>query len=109
MINNRLDQPAADAVVRICHRLDGLPLALELAAARTNVLSVHQLADTLERELGILQAPGPGGEHELVDAIVGWTYQRLSGTETVDLRAALGVRRWLHQGGGRRGLRRRPR
>ena len=81
LINNRLDQRAADAVVRICHRLDGLPLALELAAARTNVLTVHELADTLDSELSVLQAPGPGGEQELVDAIVGWTYQRLSGTE----------------------------
>ena len=82
LINNLLDQPSADAVVRICHRLDGLPLALELAAARTNVLTVHELADTLETELSILQTtPGPGGEQELVDAMVGWTYQRLSATE----------------------------
>jgi predicted ATPase/DNA-binding XRE family transcriptional regulator len=81
LISNRLDQPAADAVIRICQRLDGLPLALELAAARTNVLTVHELADTLESELSILQTPGPGGEQELVDAMVGWTYQRLSATE----------------------------
>src|SRR4030095_12809265 len=61
---------------------DGLPLALELAAARTNVLTVHELADTLETELSILQTtPGPGGEQELVDAMFGWTYQRLSATE----------------------------
>jgi predicted ATPase/DNA-binding XRE family transcriptional regulator len=81
LINNRLDQPAADAIIRICHRLDGLPLALELAAARTNVLTVHELAATLDSELGILQAPGPGGGRQLVDAMVGWTYQRLSPTE----------------------------
>ncbi len=81
LINNRLDQAAADAVIRICQRLDGLPLALELAAARTNVLTVHELADTLESELSILQTPGPSGEQELVDAMVGWTYQRLSAKE----------------------------
>jgi predicted ATPase/DNA-binding XRE family transcriptional regulator len=81
LINNRIDQPAADAVIRICHRLDGLPLALELAGARTNVLSVYELAETLDSELSILQAPGPGGEQQLVDAMVGWTYQRLNGTE----------------------------
>ena len=81
LINNPLDQSAADAVIRICHRLDGLPLALELAAARTNVLTVQELAETLESELNILQAPGPGGAQQLVDAMVGWTYQRLSSTE----------------------------
>ena len=81
LINDPLDQSAADAVIRICHQLDGLPLALELAAARTNVLTVHELAETLESELNILQAPGPGGEEQLVDAMVGWTYQRLSATE----------------------------
>src|SRR5215218_8872731 len=81
LINNRLDQQAADAVVRICHLLDGLPLALELAAARTSVLTVHELADTLESELNILQTPGPDGAQQLLDAMVGWTYQRLSGTE----------------------------
>ena len=80
LINNRLNQSAAEAVIRICHRLDGLPLALELAAARTSVLTVHELADTLESELSILQAPGPGGAQRLVDAMVGWTYQRLSRT-----------------------------
>ncbi len=81
LINNRLDQPAADAIIRICQRLDGLPLALELAAARTNVLTVHELAATLDSELSILQTPGPRGGQQLVDAMVGWTYSRLSLTE----------------------------
>ena len=68
-------------MVRICRRLDGLPLALELAAARTNVLTVRELADTLDSELGILQTSGPGGDHELVDAMVSWSYQLLSPRE----------------------------
>ena len=53
------------------------------------MLTVHELADTLETELSILQAPGPGGERQLVDAMVGWTYQRLSSTEPY-LRTTLG-------------------
>ena len=44
----------ARAVAAICRRLDGLPLALELAAARTTVLTVQQLADRLDNALGLL-------------------------------------------------------
>ncbi len=61
--------------------MDGLPLALELAAARTNVLTVSELAEALESELSILQAPGPDGDQELVDAMVGWSYRLLSARE----------------------------
>ena len=89
LINNPLDQPAADAVIRICNQLDGLPLALELAAARTNVLTVHELADTLENEL-IAKTPGPGGEQELVDAMVGWTYQRLGNEQLIERLSVFG-------------------
>ncbi|HEY5822020.1 MAG TPA: helix-turn-helix domain-containing protein [Propionibacteriaceae bacterium] len=76
-----LTQFDADAVVRICHRLDGLPLALELAAARTNVLTVAELADTLDSELGILLTSSSDGERELVDAMVSWSYHLLSSRE----------------------------
>lgn len=76
-----LTQVEADAAVRICHRLDGLPLALELAAARTNVLTVTELADTLDSELGILMTSSPEGERELADAMVSWSYHLASSRE----------------------------
>src|SRR5262249_18462476 len=44
----------APAVARICRRLDGLPLALELAAARVRTLPPAALADRLESRLGLL-------------------------------------------------------
>jgi predicted ATPase/class 3 adenylate cyclase len=44
----------AKAVVEICRHLDGLPLAIELAAARVNVLSPEQIAKRLGRQLGLL-------------------------------------------------------
>ena len=71
----------ADAVARICQRVDGLPLALEIAAARTTVLTIGELADTLEAELSILQLSGPHGDEALADAMVGWSHELLTPTE----------------------------
>lgn len=65
------------AVARICRRLDGLPLALELAAARTDVLGIEQLADTLERTLDLLPSIARSGRGDLLDAVVGWSYRSL--------------------------------
>ncbi len=70
-----------DAVVRLCHRLDGLPLALELAAARTNVLTVGELAAALDDRLAILATSGPRGDEHLVDAMVSWSYHTLDDRE----------------------------
>ena len=71
----------ADALARICQRVDGLPLALEIAAARTTVLSIGELADTLEAELSILQLSGPHGDEALADAMVGWSHELLTPKE----------------------------
>jgi predicted ATPase/DNA-binding SARP family transcriptional activator len=48
------DAGERDAVTRICRRLDGLPLAIELAAARLRALSAAAIAERLERGLGVL-------------------------------------------------------
>jgi predicted ATPase/DNA-binding XRE family transcriptional regulator len=71
----------ADAVARICQRVDRLPLALEIAAARTTVLSIGELADSLEAELSILQLSGPHGDEALADAMVGWSHELLTPKE----------------------------
>jgi predicted ATPase len=54
----------ASAVMQICHRLDGIPLAIELAAARTRVLAVEQIASKLEDRFRLLT----GGAHRLFPA-----------------------------------------
>jgi predicted ATPase len=62
----------AGAVAGICHRLDGLPLALELAAARSAVLSPATLLPLLARRLPLLTAgrrDAPARQRTLVDAI----------------------------------------
>ena len=50
----QLGDPEAEAVARICRRLDGLPLALELAASRLRALSAVAIADRLEDGLAVL-------------------------------------------------------
>jgi predicted ATPase len=81
------DPDEAAGVVRICRRLDGLPLALELAAARTSVLTVSELADTLDRTLAILQR---SRDASLTEEVVGWSYRLLTPVEQV-MFARLGV------------------
>jgi predicted ATPase/class 3 adenylate cyclase len=74
---------ADDAVSEICRRLDELPLALELAAARVKVLSSGQILERLEQRLSLLT----GGARDLPErqrtlrAAIEWSYELLSDDE----------------------------
>lgn len=78
-----LDGTTAPAVAVICERLDGLPLALELAAARTRVLSVRELAARLHDRFALLT----GGSrdllprHQTLTATIDWSHDMLSARE----------------------------
>ena len=76
------DLSDAAAVGRICRGLDGLPLALELAAARVRALPVPELADRLERGDDLLTSavPGPGGRRTL-EQTIDWSYRLLDEDE----------------------------
>lgn len=69
------------AAARICRRLDGLPLAIELAAARTQVMSVGALADALDETVGALLEPDGQPGTGLIDRVVGWSYRLLTTVE----------------------------
>ena len=73
----------AGAVARICARLDGLPLALELAAARMRVLSVDQIAEGLSDRFALLtrgRRGAPTRQHTLAGCI-DWSHQLCTPTE----------------------------
>jgi predicted ATPase/DNA-binding CsgD family transcriptional regulator len=79
------------AVSSICFRLDGIPLALELAAARAGALSLAEIAGRLTGRFGLLAGSGAGpARHQTLRASVEWSYQLLPEAERV-LFARLGV------------------
>ena len=78
-----LDAVNAPAVAEICNRLDGLPLAIELAAARCNVFTPLELSRRLKHRLDLLEATRadvPPRQRSL-RAAIGWSYQLLDATE----------------------------
>ena len=70
------------AIAEVCSRLDGMPLAIELAAARCPTLGPGQLAARLEGHPGLLAggAARPG-RHRSLEALVSWSYDLLSEAE----------------------------
>lgn len=87
-----LTQANAAAVVEICRRLDGIPLALELAAPRVRALGVNGIAAHLGDRFRLLrtQTPGADPRHATLQATVQWSYQLLPPGEQ-ELLAALSV------------------
>jgi predicted ATPase/DNA-binding SARP family transcriptional activator len=81
----RLDASTTPVVERLCRALDGLPLALELAAARTATMSVHELAEGLDRRFSLLDRGRRTVEvrHRSLRALVEWSVRDLA----PDLRA----------------------
>jgi non-specific serine/threonine protein kinase len=68
------------AIAEICRRLDGIPLAIELAAARLGTFSVEQLAARLDQRFQILRQGQRTAlpRHQTLAALIGWSYDLLS-------------------------------
>ncbi len=82
------DTTNLNAIAAICHRLDGIPLAIELAAARAAVLGAPQVAALLDDQFGVLA----GGRrtarprHQTLRATLDWSYNLLPDAEAKALR-----------------------
>jgi predicted ATPase/DNA-binding SARP family transcriptional activator len=80
-----LDAQNVFTVAQICQRLDGIPLAIELAAARSNVLTVEQILKRLDNRFNLLT----GGlrtalpRHQTLRATIEWSYDLLSEQEQI--------------------------
>ena len=72
-----------DAIVSICERLDGLPLAIELAASRVRALTVADVLSRLDDRFRLLTRGRHGDveHHQTLQATVEWSYQLLSELE----------------------------
>ena len=77
------DGPAAAAAGRICRRLDGIPLALELAAARLRVMPAAELEARLDERFTLLTGGSRAGlrRQQTLRAMVEWSWELLTGPE----------------------------
>lgn len=75
----------APDVALICYRLDGIPLAIELAAARVKVMRVDQIAERLDNRFHLLTSGSQAAlpRHQTLRAMIDWSYELLSDAEKV--------------------------
>jgi predicted ATPase/class 3 adenylate cyclase/DNA-binding CsgD family transcriptional regulator len=78
-----LDESNATAVAAVCARLDGIPLALELAAARLGSLSVTEIGSRLDQRLRLLTGGSRTAlpRHQTLRALIDWSYDLLNPEE----------------------------
>jgi predicted ATPase/DNA-binding SARP family transcriptional activator len=79
----RLSDATAAAVAQICQRLDGLPLAIELAATRASALGAEHIASRLDDRFSLLTGGNRAAlpRHQTLRAVVDWSYELLSEPE----------------------------
>jgi predicted ATPase len=71
-----------EAVARPCQRLDGIPLAIELAAVRLRALSVHQVLDRIEDRYGLRTgSPAAIPRQQTLWALIDWSFDLLTAQE----------------------------
>jgi predicted ATPase/DNA-binding SARP family transcriptional activator len=83
-----VDEATVGPVLRICRALDGMPLAIELAAARLRALSPEQIAGRLDDRFRLLADGGPPllPRHQTLRAVIDWSWELLGDAERILLR-----------------------
>ncbi|TQM79904.1 putative ATPase [Saccharothrix saharensis] len=83
-----LDAPALATMVRVCRALDGMPLAIELAAARLRTMTLDQLAHRLDDRFRLLTGGSRTAlpRHRTLRAMVDWSWELLTDEERLVLR-----------------------
>jgi predicted ATPase len=78
-----LTQENAGAAARVCRKLEGIPLAIELATARMGALAVEQVAQRLELSLDVLKSASRSAEarQQTLKATLDWSHNLLSEAE----------------------------
>jgi predicted ATPase/DNA-binding SARP family transcriptional activator/Tfp pilus assembly protein PilF len=71
------------AIGKICRRLEGMPLAIEMAAAKVKTLTVHQIVERLDNVLDLLKPAAAGAlpRHRTMEAVMDWSYAMLVPSE----------------------------
>jgi len=83
----QVDEANLEVIERICKRLDGIPLAIELSASRLKALSLRQIHDNLDDYLSLLVNPSmPNDRHRRLEEVFRWTYENLEPEERSILR-----------------------
>ncbi len=84
----KVDSSNSAAVAKVCHRLDGIPLAIELAAARVKALSVEAIALRVDDRFRLLTGGSRTAlpRHQTLRATMDWSYELLSEQERALLR-----------------------
>jgi DNA-binding SARP family transcriptional activator len=97
----------AALVAQVCRKLDGIPLAIELAAARVGLLDFEQIDERLGRGLDLLQKSSPGRlkRHQTMRLCLDLSHAMLSAGEQTLLRRLAVFAGGLHPGSGRTGVR----
>src|SRR5262249_53209771 len=87
-----VDESNVDQVVELCRALDGMPLAIELAAARLRTMTAAQIAERLDDRFRLLVGRLVGGSrtarprHQTLRAVVDWSWDLLDDDERTLLR-----------------------